>query len=329
MRVNRSLLTAIGIPAAVLASGGVFLLTAGPGGHSGHPGLSSAGAGGGVRASASPGPGAGRDPRGKQRRDPVLPKHFVGIAVNRDIASSVGSFTRATGTHPALVELYSEFGAGFPRLQAYRVIRAHATPLLQWNPRHAPLAQIAGGAYDRYVRNFAAAVKSFGHPIVLSFAHEMNGTWYPWGRPGATPAQFKSAWRRIHVIFARGHVTNVTWSWDPSHSGTPASQWWPGRRYVDWVGIDGYLRPGQTFRYIFHRQLTIIRSITRKPVFIAETAVAPSAGQARQVASLFGGVAANHLMGFVWFDVNRLQAWRLEGRPAVDRAFRRLAARMG
>jgi hypothetical protein len=27
-------------------------------------------------------------------------------------------------------------------------------------------------------------------------------------------------------------------------------------------------------------------------------------------------------MGFVWFDINRLKAWRLEGRPAAVRAFR-------
>jgi mannan endo-1,4-beta-mannosidase len=324
LRINRSLLTAIGIPVVVLATVVIFLLTANPGSHP----LSSAGAGTGGGA-GSPAPGKSKDPRGKShKRAPALPQNFVGIAVSRDIAGSVRSFTRTTGVHPALVELYSEFGAGFPQLQAHRVIGSNSIPLIQWNPRHAPLGQIASGAYDRYVRHFAAAVKAFGHHIVLSFAHEMNGTWYPWGRPDATPAQFKAAWRRIHTIFARRHVTNVTWSWDPSHGGSPASQWWPGSRYVDWIGIDGYLRPGQTFRYIFHRQLSIIRRVTRRPVFIAETAVAPSAGQARQVAALFGGVASNHLMGFVWFDVNRLKAWRLEGRPAADRAFRKLAARM-
>ena len=59
------------------------------------------------------------------------------------------------------------------------------------------------------------------------------------------------------------NVRNVIWSWDPSHqyrgtrarrlpwlaSGTPAT------RYVDWIGIDGYLGHGQTFADVFARQL--------------------------------------------------------------------------
>lgn len=35
------------------------------------------------------------------------------------------------------------------------------------------------------------------------------------------------------------------------------------------------------------------------------------------------------MMGLVWFDVNRLKDWRLEGRPPAVRAFRRSATRMG
>jgi glycosyl hydrolase family 26 len=328
LRLNRSLLTAIAIPVVILISVGVFLLTSQHGGGSGGQALP--GAGIGQDPLPSPLPSASTQPRKKphKARDAVLPPGFVGVAVNGHIRSTVRSFTRSTGVHPAVVELYTEFGTPFPRLQARRVISSGSTPFIQWNPRHATLTQIAGGRYNRYVRNFAGAIKGFGHPVVLSFAHEMNGTWYSWGRPHSTPAQFKAAWRRIHAGFAHAHATNVTWSWDPSHVGSPASEWWPGKKYVDVVGIDGYQRPGQTFKQIFSRQLANIRHITSKPVFIAETAVAPSAGQASQVAGLFQGLSRYKLIGFVWFDINRLRAWRLEGRPAAVRAFRRSAARL-
>lgn len=253
---------------------------------------------------------------------------WVGVAVNSPIMPSIYSFSSVTGVHPAVVELYTSFGAPFNQNEAGKVIAAGSVPLIQWNPRHAPLAQIAQGAYDGYLRRYAAAVKAFRHHIVLSFAHEMNGRWYPWSRPHSTPAQFIAAYRHIHSIFARRHVTNVTWSWDPSHIGSPASQWWPGSAYVNWIGIDGYQRPGQTFAQIFAKQLANIRSFTNKPVFIGETSVAPNPGQARQIAGLFRGLIQYHLAGFVWFNINRLKAWRLEGRPVAVRAFRRNIARM-
>lgn len=316
--MNRSLVTAIAIPVVLLVCVGVFLLT-------GHFGSDPAGPG---QARSSPGASQGKD-RKRSTTETVLPQGFVGVAVNGRIRGTVRSFTKATGVHPTLVELYTEFRTPFPRLQARRVISSGSTPFIQWNPRHATLSQIASSQYNRYVRNFAGAVKGFGHHIVLSFAHEMNGTWYPWGRPHATPAQFKAAWRRIHAVFRHAHVKNVTWSWDPSHVGSPASQWWPGKAYVNVIGIDGYQRPGQTFKQIFGRQLGIIRHITHKPIFIAETAVAPSPDQAGQVAGLFEGVKRYHLRGFVWFDINRLKAWRLEGRPAAVRAFRKSVARLG
>ncbi len=327
MRLNRSLVTAIAIPVVVLISVGVFLLTSRHGGQV----LPGAGIGQDPLPSLSPSPGDTGKPRKKPHhaRDTALPRGFVGVAVNGHIQRTVKSFTKTTGVHPSLVELYTEFGTPFPRLQARRVITSGSTPFIQWNPRHATLSQIASGHYNRYVSNFAGAVKGFGHHVVLSFAHEMNGTWYPWGRPHSTPAQFKAAWRRIHAVFVHAHVKNVTWSWDPSHVGSPASEWWPGKKYVNVIGIDGYQRPGQTFGQIFSRQLGIIRHITNKPIFIAETAVAPSAGQASQVAGLFQGVSRYKLIGFVWFDINRLKAWRLEGRPAAVRAFRKSVAKLG
>jgi hypothetical protein len=227
----------------------------------------------------------------------------------------------------ALVELYSGFGSPFPQPGMSRVTALSSTPLLQWDPSHAPLGSIAAGHYDSYVRHYAEAVKAFGHRIVLSFGHEMNGPWSRWGPAHATPAQFVAAWRRIHTIFASQHVTNVSWSWDPSHTGYPPQAWWPGAGYVDQIGIDGYQRPGQTFAQIFASRLALIRTFASKPIFIAETGVAPSSSAPRQIVGLFNGVIHYHLNGFVWFDINGLEQWRLEGRPVAIRAFRACVAR--
>lgn len=250
---------------------------------------------------------------------------FVGVAVKGAIRPGVRSFARATGARIAMVEIYTKFGSPFPWRTLRRVRSTGARPLMQWNPRGTPLARIAGGGYNGYLRKYAAKVRRFGHRIVLSFGHEMNGTWYPWGAGHVRPSVFQAAWRRIHDVFARAGVRNVTWSWDPSHVGEPARPWWPGGRYVDTIGIDGYLRPGNTFTHIFAGRLADLRRFTAKPIYIAETSVAPGPDQIQQITGLFRGVQRFRLSGFVWFDINRLATWRLEGRRAAIRAFRRAA----
>jgi mannan endo-1,4-beta-mannosidase len=310
--VNRSLIAPLAIPAAALAAVGLLLLFI----H--HP------------ASA---PSHDHHSAAREASNPACPKlptsaRFVGVAVNPPLTERIKSFAETTATHPALVEYYTRFGAPFQRQEARQVITAGSIPFIQLNPRRTPPSRIADGAYDKYLRQYAAEVKSFRCPVVLSFGHEMNGSWYPWGQPDTTPAEFIAAWRQIHRIFSSEHVTNVTWAWDPDHGGSPAREWWPGSAYVDWVGIDGYLRPGQTFTGIFRKQLASIRSVARKPVFIAETGVAPGAQAAHQIARLFDNLSRYRLAGLVWFDINRLERWRLEGRQTAAKAFRRSAARL-
>jgi len=255
-------------------------------------------------------------------------RHFVGVALETNIIQNARSFARITRLHPTMLEIYMRFGTDFPKPAASRIVHFKSTPFIQLNPRRAPLRRIDRGRYNSYIRKLALQVKRFKHHVILSFGHEMNGHWSSWSRPHATPHQFIQAWRIIVRIFRHNHVNNVTWSWDPSHTGTSAREWWPGSRFVDRVGIDGYFRHGQTFRQIFQKQLRIIRRLTHKPVFIAETSVAKGHGQARQVRALFNGVRRYHLAGFVWFNVNRLEHWRLQHRPGAIEAFRRCTRRM-
>lgn len=283
---------------------------------------------------ASSGPGAATISGPCERAK--LPTPFTGIAINPQITAHVRAFRRATGAHIRLVEYYNPFTSPFQRWEAQQAVALGALPLIQLNPRKVSLAQIAAGRYDQHIRQYADAVRSFRCQVVISFGHEMNGWWYTWGLPTTTPATFIAAWRHIHGVFAREGVRNVIWSWDPSHlyqhfrteSASPASEWYPGDAYVDWVGIDGYLRSGQTFRGIFAHQLRNIRSVTSKPVYLAETGVAGSPTQAGQIAQLFAALKKYNLTGLVWFDLNRKQPWRLEGRPAGLAAYRRAVAKL-
>ena len=257
--------------------------------------------------------------------EPAAP--FVGVSINPPITQYGSSFASATGVRPAVVEFYDAFGQPFAQNEAAQAASLGAMPLIQLDP-HVSVAAIADGQYDSYLRHYAGAVKSFGCQIALSFGHEMNGDWYPWGLPRTSPATFIAAWRHIHHIFATEHVRNVIWSWDPDHAGTAASEWWPGANYVNWIGLDGYLRPGETFQRMFDKQLTDIRSFTSKPVYLAETAVAPGPDQVGQISSLFAAVTSNGMAGLTWFDLNAKEQWRLEGDPTGISAFHKAVSAM-
>ena len=107
------------------------------------------------------------------------------------------------------------------------------------------LAPVASGHYDAYLTSYAEAVRSYHGPVILGFGHEMNGDWYSWGYRHTQPSTFVAAWRHIVTLFRGLGVRNVTWMWTVNimHAGRSISRpalWWPGRKYVTWVGLDGY-----------------------------------------------------------------------------------------
>lgn len=321
--MKRTTLAALAMPlAAAAAIGGVLLASH----HTAIPPLSPAAQASAAQA-ARPGGTAASGPC----EPGTVPTPFAGIAINPQISAHVKSFKNATGADIRVVEFYDAFDRPFQRWEAQQATALGALPLIQLNPRNIALARIAAGGYDAQISQYARAVRAFRCPVILSFGHEMNGWWYTWGRPWTTPATFIAAWRHIHDVFAAQHVTNVIWSWDPTHQyrhkgASLAGKWYPGDAYVNWIGVDGYLGHGQTFADVFATQLRNIRSVTGKPVYLAETGVAGGPGQAWQIANLFAALRKYNLTGLVWFDLNRKQPWRLEGRPAALAAYRKAVA---
>ncbi len=77
----------------------------------------------------------------------------------------------------------------------------------------------------------------------------------------------------------------------------------PASSYVTWVGIDGYYHKRSIgFPALFGPTIGAVRELTADPILIAETGAAAAAGQPAKIASLFAGVRAYRLLGFVWFD---------------------------
>ena len=238
--------------------------------------------------------------------------------------TGVSAFTTATHVTPNMVMYYSPWQEPFQTSFATAAADHHAVPLVQMNPSGISLAAVASGQYDAYLITFAKAVRAYRHPVILSLGHEMNGRWYSWGYTHTSPAVFISAWRHVVDLFRGLGVQNATWLWtvniiDVAGGIASPAPWWPGRSYVNWVGIDGYYySPSQTFSSLFGPTITAIREITGQPILIAETAVSSAADQPAQINDLFAGIRLYGLLGFVWFSV---QDWRLSSDKAIA-AFR-------
>ena len=243
---------------------------------------------------------------------PTTPQSYLGVYASGTPASydGVAAFAGATGARPDVVMYYSGWFVPFPAAFAATVASNGAVPLVQMDPDGISVAGIAAGRYDGYLTAYAEAVRAYRHPVIVSFGHEMNGTWYSWGYRHTSPATFVAAWRHIVTLFRALGARNVTWLWtvnivNHTQVGTIPSPapWWPGSSYVNWVGIDGYyLQPSWQFAPLFGPTIANVRTLTQDPILIAETGVVPDAGQPAKIADVFAGVRLYGLLGFVYFD---------------------------
>jgi mannan endo-1,4-beta-mannosidase len=251
--------------------------------------------------------------------------------------SGITNFASATGSSPDVVMYYSGWYMPFPTNFANTAANNGAAPLVQMDPTGISLAAIAAGKYDGYLSAYAEAVREYRDPVILSFAHEMNGNWYSWGYTKTSPKVFIAAWRHIVTLFRALGAKNVTWLWtvniiNNTQSGKIPSpvQWWPGNQYVNWVGIDGYyLKPTWQFAPLFGPTIGVIQTnFPGHPILIAETGAVPAAGQSAKISDLFLGIHTYGLLGFVWYDTTnkKKQNFGINDNPSALAAFRKGAS---
>jgi beta-mannanase len=201
------------------------------------------------------------------------------------------------------------------------------------------LSAIANGAYDAYVRRWASQIKAWGKPLMLRFAHEMNGNWYPWaeGVNGNAAGQYVAAYRRVVGTFRAAGVTNVTWVWSPNVAfpgSVPIARLFPGAAYVDWTGLDGYnwgtaaASGWQSFEQVFGASITQVRALSAKPLMLAEIGSAEQGGdKAAWITDFFARLAARpEVRGFVWFNHDKEADWRVQSSDASRIAYAKAVA---
>jgi hypothetical protein len=299
-----------------------------------------AGSGPAGSASASPAPAP------VPSRDVFLkpPAPYFGLATPQApwSLSELNSVSAQAGAHPTMIQFFVQWTQEFRPDAVSMCYSQHALPLLSWEPwagvKHGAsqpafaLARITSGAYDAYITRFARGIRDQRWPVVLRFAHEMNGNWYPWSetRSGNRPGEYVRAWRHVHDIFTRVGATNVIWVWSPNIvRAVPLvslTNLYPGDSYVDWAGMVGYDAGERTAGEVFDPTIARIRLFTRQPLLITETGAEPGPAKAAWTSSLFPWLRKHReVVGFIWFELSRSEGgtadWRFSADPRTQRAF--------
>lgn len=264
-------------------------------------------------------------------------------------ATAEHEFQRVTsivGRAPSIVLSYSDFASAPPIEGLQAVARLGADPMVTWEPwrwldnggydtESFTLQSIADGAHDDYLYWWADSLAAFKRTIYLRFAHEPNGTWYPWSATkGTPPSTYVAAWRHIHRIFEEKSATNVKWVWAPNVSfpgSTSISETYPGADFVDVVGIDGYnwgtsqasshwIAP----RDLFDPTVKELRAMAPgKPMVVTEVGCTDLGGDKaawiRQLVSYLN--RDRNIAGFIWFDHDKETDWRMGSTPESAAAF--------
>jgi len=154
----------------------------------------------------------------------------------------------------------------------------------------------------------------------------MNGHWYPWSENhfGNGSDEFAPMWRHVHSRFEAAGADNVVWLWSVNrvdNLNSDIATYWPGEEYVDWVGISGYWRgyqaaPAPNFSAVFAQTLGELRTLTPKPILLAEIGAGTDvdADRVEFLTTLFAGLAANpDVIGFVYFNDRKAGGdWRMQ-----------------
>lgn len=259
------------------------------------------------------------------------------------------------GTPPKIVMWYQDWAHDsvkeFDPVKMNAVVSRGAMPMVTWEPwDHAgdasqsdfSLKTITAGKHDAYIREWAREAAAWGRPMYLRFAHEMNGDWYPWcpGANGNSEPEYVAAWRHVRDMFRREGATNIRWVWSPNvvyPGSTPIEELYPGDKYVDWMGLDGYnwgtTRPWSswnTLAEVFGPSYDTLASITSKPIMIAETASAEMGGE--KATWIKNGMLEDvpsrlpRVRAVIWFQEGKEADWRVDSSAGSLAAYREAAA---
>jgi hypothetical protein len=263
----------------------------------------------------------------------VLLGAYLGLS-GKSLSESVALRRRQLGRDQRI--LHTFYGWTDTIRSSYPLTPEGGTVMVSWRGTH--YRDINNGSEDARIVRAAKALARYGKPMLLRWGWEMNGDWYQWGgsKNGNDTAGYRQAWQRLHRIFGEQGADNVAWVWSPNWNSSPDVAWnanakyYPGDRYVDWVGVSGYNLGRQSPQQLFSGIYAEYGD--RKPLMIAEVGAVDRGGSTKaDWITLFADWVTAHpaIAAVVWFDTdthpNVAEKWRIDSTPDALAAYRAMA----
>lgn len=280
---------------------------------------------------------------------PVFASIEIGIAAfNVDGSVPTGdqlrSFEQGLGKHISTFNWYLGFSdtsqSSIPRDYLNSFVNYHdgyktnIIPMLTLEP-WVSQQNVASGNYDSYFRSLAKDLNSYGSTTRLRYGHEMihddnplTGGWYSWQDQ---PLQYTAAFRHVYDVM-KPLAPNLEFVWSPNQwpAGVDLlAKYFPGKDYVDWLGIDGYALNSAstfdlTFKSIYHDMADHPEIFGDKPMMLAEFAAAEFVGKPAWIADAFAKMQTDYerIQAFYWFNLNKDKDWRLDSSAEAFAAFK-------
>jgi beta-mannanase len=281
----------------------------------------------------------------------AAPHHIDwGVFLPDDNAASSNLWQVETmaGSQPRYVMRFAAIDERTPIPELNEIVTAGAQPIVTlepWQPGAGveqpdyALSHITAGNFDEQLDTWARNLATWGQPVVLRFAHEMNSDHYPWsiGVNGNSADDYVAAWKHLRSRFAMAGAHNVSFMWCPDapyEGSKDVSEAFPGTDSVDVLCLDGYNwgdGDGHTWKNpsdIFTRGLDQLRALdSTHPIVIAETASVegPRSGEdkAAWITQLFDFLARqNRVAAVVWFQMDKERDWRFNSTNQSQNAFK-------
>ncbi len=144
-----------------------------------------------------------------------------------------------------------------------------------WDKTPAVKEIIGAGDYvekfDSWLEKVAVFLKSLkykGKPIPILFRpyHEMNGSWFWWGRPNCNSLEYVQLWRNtVYALRDKHQLHNLLYVYSPNKLGASDDymDWYPGDGFVDILGIDIYdFNNANEYVTALNHDLNIVKNIS-------------------------------------------------------------------
>jgi hypothetical protein len=256
----------------------------------------------------------------------------------------VNDYGKQFGKMPSTVMWYEHWRVGeldtFPLSTCQKVAAAGYMPHIVWEP-WIGLDDILAGKYDNDIVKFAQGIAKFGKPIMIRFAHEFNGDWYPWTyiNNAVVPATtWIKGYKYVHDKVVATGAKNALWMWSPNNGNGGKNpqdilDYYPGDEYVDWIALDGYnwgtsqsWSSWTSFDGVFNNVYQkVVAKCPTKPIMIGETGCSSTGGdKAEWITNMFFQLKNNfpHVKAFIWFNVNKETDWRFSATPESTNAYK-------